>query len=387
MKMQFVKNLRFRLSILYSVIFFVFSGLIILTFNVYINIYAATASKKEFHPGPPPVPLENEVLVEENQEFYEKELERMIHEASFERLKSFQKLSVVMLFVLALVSFVLGYFVSGFFLYPLKELSKKIKKLKTENLGIQIEKQYNDEIGQLVDSFNVMSKRLKDAFEAQGEFVQNAAHELKTPLTIIQTNLDTITHRKNVSLDDYKKAIERSLLGMEKMNKLTENLLTLAAPVNEDFKDVDVESLVKEQFESLKKKAGDEGVKIDLLLTGKKLFVKGDKFSLGRAIYNLIENAIKFSSVDDKPKVKISVKDLDDKVKIKISNNGQVIDKEERAKVFERFYRVDKSRNSNNGGYGLGLAIVRKIIDAHSGKIYLDNDEKLTNFVVEIKKI
>ncbi len=389
---KFRNNLRFRLAVFYSVVFFIFSGMIVFGFNVYINVYSASRPSLEEQLGrpdrrPAPVEIFGESYSDDNHSFYEKQFGEIVTQENFERLENFQKVSIVMLFPLAIISFFLGYFVSGYFMRPLSKLALKIKKLKSDNLGIKLEKNSDDEIGQLIESFNAMSVRLKESFDSQDEFVQNAAHELKTPLTIIQTNLDTALHRKNISVESYETAIKRSLVGMEKINLLTDSLLTLATPASDDFKKINFVALVNEQIDALKKNIINKKIKMHVDLPKEKVFVNADQHSLGRAVYNIIENAIKYSTQDKNPMVKIIVHYKEDKAILKVKNNGSQIPETEKENIFKRFYRVDKSRNSSQGGYGLGLAIVKKIIDNHRGKIYVETDKVHTIFVVEIEKL
>ena len=383
MNIKLTKNLKFRLAILYSAILFIFSAIIILIFNIYINAYLATGNKT----GPPPPPPENNTLLSEQQDQGAEESKKRISEERFANLKNIQTISFISLIPLALISFALGYFLSGRFLFPLEVLNRQIEKLKTDNLGMQIEKKSDDEIGQLVKSFNNMSRRLKNSFDAQNEFVQDAAHEIKTPLTIIQTNLETVLARNGTTIDDYKKAANRSLDGIDKLNSLTENLLTLAAPSAKDKQKIDFISVVKEQIYSLQNFAEINKVKILLDFSLKEIMVKANEFLLSRAIYNIIENAIKFSSSDNNPEVKISVESNNNMVQLTTKNNGSLVPASEKDKIFDRFYRIDKSRDSKVGGYGLGLSIVKKIIDENQGTITVSSDDKYTSFVIKLKKV
>lgn len=327
-------------------------------------------------------------------------------------LRHIRRVSIFALAPLALASFGVGYYVSGQFLSPLNLLNKKISLLKKGNLGERLEKVSDDEIGELVDSYNSMSIRLKKAFESQEQFVQDASHELKTPLAIVYTNLDTIIDDKSATKKELRKSIKNALQAIKSMNLLLESLLTLASPDDYEFQKINLVDLVIDQISALSEYADQNGVAVRMIsvddfdknsklklskndseqkqLTADQVFILGDEFWLGRAIYNILENAIKYGADGGGEKSKVrSIAKVDITVghkiisgknyaKVDIVDYGPGIPESHAERIFDRFYRVDKSRSKLTGGFGLGLAIAKKVVEAHGGRIALDCSDTTT---------
>ena len=232
--MSLIKSLRFKLTITYSLILFIFAGFLVLSLNLFLENYLHTDPTRiqmNFSSGGIPGAIPN------NQEMYFPDLpveeKERIRDIRLKDLETFQEISLIALIPLALFSFGIGYAISGSFLEPLKELKNEIDESKSESLGKQIKVKTDDEIGELIKSYNEMSLRLQKAFECQKQFVQDASHELRTPLTIMQTNMDIALEDKNASKEELRIAIEKSLEAAKNMTKLSENLLTLTMPSND----------------------------------------------------------------------------------------------------------------------------------------------------------
>jgi len=389
-KIKFYKTIRFKLTFLYSFIVFLFCGVLVFVFNLYLNSYLNTDPIfqrppntlliKRF-PGP-------DVIVKFDQlQDDEQAVVKAIRQNDLDQIRG---ISLYSLLPIALLSFLMGYLVSGRFLNPINKLKINIDTLTRTDLGKKIPVEIEDEVGGLIMSFNELSERLKDSFEVQERFVQDASHELKTPLTIIQTNLDTILDDPNATREELKDAINKSLSGVKELRMLTNYLLDLTVNRDVELKNIDLFSLVNSQVNSLKQLAVTNG--IDLKFDEKpktkfKSIVLADEISLGRAIFNIIENAIKyFDTKLEKGKafVEISIENTDNTSKIAISDNGVGIPKNLEKKIFERFYRIEKSRNKKLGGFGLGLAISKKTIDDIGGKVEVISQKNDTKFVITL---
>jgi two-component system sensor histidine kinase ArlS len=299
-------------------------------------------------------------------------------------LEKFQTTSLLALIPFALLSFVLGYLVSGQFLEPLVSLKKEFDLSRADLLGKQIPIQSNDEIGSLIESFNNLSLRLKDSFDSQTLFVQDASHELRTPLTVIQTNLDTVLDDKKASREEMILAIQNALKGIDNLRKLSDSLLDLSLPVKIKTEKVLVNDFVETQVELLKEFSSKNSVSLKFSPSKVNYSISVDKILFARAISNLIENAIKYSKEVEKPEVVVSILQVKNKLQIIIHDNGIGIPENLQTKVFERFYRVDKSRNRRSGGFGLGLAIVKSILVNHGFSISVKSVPGDTSFIISI---
>jgi signal transduction histidine kinase len=362
-------------------IMFLFTSLMVLSLNLYLDSYLK--SEPEFQ-RPVHVMLGIPNIYNRDVQQFLVEERNDINGIRLNDLRKIQELSVFGLLPIALLSFAVGYFISGKFLNPLGELRDEIERLRTSDLGRTIPVEENDEVGGLISSFNDMSLRLKAAFDSQEQFVQDASHELKTPLTIIQTNLDTVVDDPAASKAELETAIHNALKAMKDLRKLTDSLLELTLSTKTKVTSISLQQLLHKQFDALSDYAKYQKTKFELKLARKQLTVKGDEMALGRAVFNLLENAIKYSSGMTKPAVRISLESSAGKALIKISDNGPGIPKAEQLKIFERFYRIDKSRNKKTGGFGLGLAIVKKVVDDHNGKLTLQSSKSSTVFQIEL---
>jgi signal transduction histidine kinase len=381
-KFKFTKSLKFRLTLTYSLILFLFTSSFVLGINIYLNNYFKQEPPRVVT-QPPNRQIGQNPFFELNQEEREK-----VKELRLRDLERIQNISVILLFPISLVSFAIGYYLSDRFLYPLKMLQGKIDGLKDKDLGSQVEIIEDDEVGDLARSFNKMSIYLKRSFDAQTQFVQDASHELKTPLTIIQTNLDLLTQEGKISKKDKQELIENALDGMKRVRKLTDRLLDLTLPSEIKKEKTDLNKLIIEQVILLKPFATKENVKIVTNMPTDKIFYNVDEMLMGRAVFNLVENAIKYSKDVKDANVVISLVGNKGHVEISIADNGKGIPKEFQAKIFERFYRVDKARSrmkgGDSGGFGLGLPITKKIVEEHGGIITLNSSNKGSEFVIQL---
>ncbi len=261
-----------------------------------------------------------------------------------------------------------GYILIKRSLHPVREMAATVRNIRGNNLEKRLDAHSNDELGYLATTFNHMLARLKDAFDQEKQFTDDASHELRTPLAIIQGEA-TLTLSKERNSDEYKKSLENIYQETEKMSSILKRLLFLAR--NEGNKQIELEKLnIKALLEELKTDieylCEDKSLQCQLEAL-EDLFIKGDKVSLRELFFNLIENAIRYTPQGGTIKVTLS-KD-NSYAKIAVSDTGIGIPEEHLKHIFKRFYRVDKSRSRNEGGAGLGLTICQRIAELHNGTI------------------
>jgi two-component system sensor histidine kinase ArlS len=380
-KLHFTKTLKFKLTFWYSLLLSVFSILFVLSVNLWLDSYMKTniATVNRGYWGR---------VIEERPMYRNLTDEQidLITEARLADLNTIKSVTLYSIVPLVFLSFLGGYGIASFSLKPLEDLSKKMKEKSTENLGEEIQFIDNqDEISELIKSFNRMSRRLNKSFEAQKEFVENASHELKTPLSVIQANLDTALDDGDISKKELKKLLDSSKENVKFMNKLTEDLLLLSVLEHEvESEEVELKSLFLELTKEASRMVDSQNIEIDFNDKGKEFIVKGNEVLYKRAFMNILENAIKYS---DASKIEIGLEKEKKSVKVIIEDNGKGISKEHLDKIFDRFYRVDKSRSRKTGGSGLGLSIAKKIIESYGGNIKVESKKgNGTKFVITFYK-
>jgi len=280
----------------------------------------------------------------------------------------YKRNSLIITVLLALLGGVVTYFISGHALRPIREFSDKIEKVQAQNLSdSRIEENNVKELNQLGISYNKMLERLSDAFEIQRQFTANAAHELRTPLALMQVQLDlynSATHPGNDAdtLQTIKMVTEQN----DKLNRVVKTLLDMSElqTVGRDDKII-LDAIVEEVLADLEPLAVEKNIK----LIGKceDATMIGSDILIYRLVYNLVENAIKYNH--PLGQVTVTAYQRNKHVYLSVEDTGSGIPKELRERVFEPFFRVDKSRSRELGGVGLGLALVREIVRVHDGSI------------------
>lgn len=289
--------------------------------------------------------------------------------------------------IIILLSSIGTYFISRRALTPLHDLSTKIGKIQAQNLSESLEiPDSNDEISQLTASFNKMLSRLDDAFTAQKQFSASAAHELRTPLAVMQTNLEVFARKKTPSTEEYQKIFSLIQEQTGRLSHLAEILLDMTGiQTVERSETISLAELTEEVFCDLASVA--EQKQIELIQRDGDCTVTGSYLLLYRAVYNLVENAIKYNHPSGKVTVTLhpgkvildasSQPHPADCAFIEISDTGIGISPEYQEKIFAPFFRVDKSRSRAMGGAGLGLALVTEIARQHGGQVkVLESNEK-----------
>ena len=280
----------------------------------------------------------------------------------------YRKNSLIISAVLALLGGVATYFISGHALRPIRELSDKIEKVQAQNLAdSRIEENQVKELNQLSVSYNRMLERLSDAFEIQRQFTANAAHELRTPLALMQVQLDLYHSNGHPDNDaDTVQMIKMVTEQNDRLNKMVKTLLDMSElqTVGRDD-EIILDALVDEVLEDLEPLA--EGKNIRLIGKCKDITMVGSDILIYRLVYNLVENAIKYNHSGGQ--VTVSADRKENHVYLSVEDTGAGIPEELKERVFEPFFRVDKSRSRELGGVGLGLALVREIVRVHDGSI------------------
>ena len=280
----------------------------------------------------------------------------------------YRKNSLIISAVLALLGGVATYFISGHALRPIREFSDKIEKVQAQNLAdSRIEENQVKELNQLSVSYNRMLERLSDAFEIQRQFTANAAHELRTPLALMQVQLDLYHSNSHPGNDaDTVQMIQMVTEQNDRLNKMVKTLLDMSElqTVGRDD-EIILDALVDEVLEDLEPLA--EGKNIRLIGKCKDITMVGSDILIYRLVYNLVENAIKYNHSGGQ--VTVTADRKEKHVYLSVEDTGAGIPEELKERVFEPFFRVDKSRSRELGGVGLGLALVREIVRVHDGSI------------------
>ena len=280
----------------------------------------------------------------------------------------YRKNSLIISAVLALLGGVATYFISGHALRPLREFSDKIEKVQAQNLAdSRIEENQVKELNQLSVSYNRMLERLSDAFEIQRQFTASAAHELRTPLSLMQVQLDLYHSTQHPGSDaDTVQMIKMLTEQNDRLGKMVKTLLDMSElqTVGRDD-EIILDALVDEVLEDLEPLA--EGKNIRLIGKCKDITMVGSDILIYRLVYNLVENAIKYNHSGGQ--VIVTADRKEKHVYLSVEDTGAGIPEELKERVFEPFFRVDKSRSRELGGVGLGLALVREIVRVHDGNI------------------
>ena len=295
----------------------------------------------------------------------------------------YRQKSLIITALMALLGGVITYFISGHALKPLRVFSDKIEKVQAQNLADSgIEENEVKELNQLSRSYNKMLGRLSDAFEAQRQFTANAAHELRTPLALMQVQLDTYNACEHPGNDEAAvETIKMMTEQNERLGKMVKTLLDMSElqTVARD-EVIALDALIEEVLTDLESLAARKNIR--LVRECEPVTMTGSDILIYRLVYNLVENAVKYNM--DGGQVTVTCKEWDKHIHIMVSDTGKGIPEELRSRIFEPFFRVDKSRSRELGGIGLGLALVNEIVRVHEGSIEIKgNRAGGTDFEIE----
>lgn len=278
-------------------------------------------------------------------------------------------LSIIAFILVVTIGGMCTYFVVNNALIPIVELNKNIKKINEDNLNSNLSiKGANDEIKELTISFNKMIAKLENAFASQKRFNSSVAHELKTPLAVIKTNIDVLKSSNCKSLEEYDKTlavVEKSIL---KMNLIIETLLDIIrqenAPLNEI---VSIDEILEDIVDDLSIIANKKNIKLKLNSYNIKNKIKGNEIMLYRAFYNVIENSIKYNKINGIIDI-LCYQDLNT-IEVKVIDTGSGIKEEDYDEIFKPFYRCEGINSYSKNGVGLGLSLTQSVIKLHGGEI------------------
>lgn len=358
---KFTKSLKFKMALLYSGILLVFCAGVLIVINICLVSYMQSDIA-----APRMIVLDDPIFTNLSDEKV-----ALLKESRANDLLNIRLLSIYSIIPFVILSFGGGYLIASNSLKPLEKLNEEIKKKSTKNLGEKIEFEDNeDEISELIKNFNNMSEKLSRSFDAQKEFVENASHELKTPLAVIQANIDSILADSKIPRQELLAMLGDSKNSITFMNKLTEDLLLLSLVDVEFSKEkLNLRNILDSAVTDAKRLVDGKEFNISFS-DGHDIEITGNEVLLKRAFQNLIENSIKYSQGKE---LSIDIKKDAKEIFITFKDDGVGVPKEVQGKIFDRFYRVDKSRSRKTGGSGLGLAITKEIIGRHNGNIqYID---------------
>jgi len=272
--------------------------------------------------------------------------------------------------ILLILSFFGGYFLVNKTLLPVKTVVSSAKKITVEDLSHRIPSiGSRDEIGELVDTFNDMIVRLDHSFRKIKQFSSDVSHEFKTPLTIIRGEIDVALRKKRFK-KDYIETLESVCEEVEALQRIIDNLLFLggteAEGQNLPFRKVPLDKIVLEVFEDIQKMGEEKNIRF-VLKEIQPIDIEGEETLLKRVFFNLFENAVKYTGANGE--VEILLEKEANAAKFSIKDTGIGITENELPHIFDRFYRVDKARSRRMGSAGLGLSIVRLIVQLHKGTI------------------
>lgn len=368
-------SLQWRLTILTTVLITILCGC--LTFFLYKNgvYYFDTLQESVTDHGTKPEAVYIDIPDNEWDDFVAQFSTKVYNSKSDYRTKS-----LLITVVVALFGGAVTYFISGRALKPLREFSETVEKVQIQNLtDYTIEETKIAELDRLRTSYNKMLLRLSESFEIQRQFTGNAAHELRTPLALIQAQLDLYHSTENdAGSDAAQETIQMITEQNERLSKLVKTLLDMSELQTIMRNDkIELFGLIEEVLTDLEPLALEKGIALiqepqdttydKEYIISNELMLTGSDILIYRMLYNLVENAIKYNHVNGK--VIVSAKQTGNDIVITIADTGSGIDEAFREKIFEPFFRVDKSRSREIGGVGLGLAMVREIVRAHDGKI------------------
>ena len=285
----------------------------------------------------------------------------------------YKKSSLLFSTLLSLLGGVITFFISGHALKPLCDFSKKIEEVQAQNLSdSRIEENKFSELNQLSVSYNKMLKRLSEAFEMQRQFTANAAHELRTPLAVMQLQIDLYNSSKHLDNDtSAQQTISMITEQTERLSKMVRTLLDMSElqTIARD-EEIAIAALVEEVLADLEPLAQEKG--INLIEKCDNVLLMGSDILIYRLVYNLVENAIKYNFSGGT--VTVTATQQNSQLHLTVEDTGNGIPEELKERIFEPFFRLDKSRSRELGGVGLGLALVREIVKVHNGNILVKNN-------------
>ena len=361
---EWMRSARFRITVLYSTVLFLIAAVLLGT--LYFALLQSLQSDEPLYKRYGFIRIErdgNRVL--DGRIVDAPEFERQVNQHALKTLREFSFGALGVLFV---VSLGVGWVISGRVLSPIDRITNVANEIQATDLSRRIDLGGPaDELRRLADTFDGMLARLDAAFEAQRRFIADASHELRNPLAVVRTNIDVVLADPHASNDDLRQVVTVVQRATDRMRRLVDDLLALArleAPSTLTER-VDLPVLVTEAAEELRAVAAARDVSI--VVAAGEATATGDREALKRALVNLIDNALGFGPAGSQ--VVVGSGHSDPWAWVAVADEGPGIPPEHHERVFERFWRADKSRSRALGGSGLGLAIVRQIAEGHGGAV------------------
>jgi len=302
-------------------------------------------------------------------------------------LKSLSDLYIIILPIFFFISVIGGGFISIKSLSRIDSIINRTKYITARNLDEKISgDEFEDEYGRLAKTMNEMITRIKKSIDYMNQFSISAAHELKTPLTILRGEIE-LALRSKITPDQYREVLQSNLDETLRLINIVDKLFFVSKTDHSLIKinkeKTELNSFISTAIESMKKIAEEKNIKLNYQ-SDEKILTEIDTGLMNQVIYNLVENAIKFSNQNEEVNIRIW-KENSGKVFISVTNQGEYIPPELYKKIFERFFRIESSHNRSTGGAGLGLSVVKSIIDMHGGEIEIESKtDGLTTFTVKL---
>jgi signal transduction histidine kinase len=370
-------SIRVRLTVLYSTLLFGLAALVVL------GIYTAVSRALDSEPVSQSLPFRTSVpvltpegprIVEGDlitEEEYLARLERQVNQRTLDKLRQYSFTALGLLFVGSLG---VGYAVAGRVLKPIGRITSVARDIQATDLSRRIDlRGPNDEIRQLADTFDAMLARLDAAFESQRRFIHEASHELRNPLAVIRTNLEVALSDPDASADDLRDVGEVVGRTAERMSTLVDDLLLYARreePANRAGL-IDIAPLVVDAAAEFRAAAESSGLRLDHVATPG-LWVNGDATAIRQALANLLANAVRLAPANTA--VRLAAGTDNGWVWIAVEDHGPGIPVEDQDRVWTRFWRGDRRRARDDARSGLGLSIVRQIVERHHGRVQLASE-------------
>ncbi|MFK7692643.1 sensor histidine kinase [Paenibacillus sp. HJGM_3] len=294
--------------------------------------------------------------------------------------REFTTVGIISTIIVIVVGTGLTYLIAGRALKPVTDLSQEIEEIGDNNLFRQVRvPPSNDEVSKLSRSFNRMIHKLEKMFDAQKNFSANAAHELKTPLAAMIANIEVLQLDDRPTVDEYKETLEDTLKNAQRLSHLVNDLLKLNAEQSVAiYEKIEARDMFGSIIDELLQPIQSKNIRIDDRTADVQLY--GDKPLLYRAFYNVIHNAVKYNKPNGV--IIIAAAENADNTRITIFDTGIGIPEDQLDKIFDPFYCVDKSRSRELGGSGLGLSIVKMVIEKHGGEIQVQSVADVSTTIV-----
>ena len=305
-----------------------------------------------------------------------------------ERLFTIARIAYITFGIIFLLSLIILIFFTAIIYMPMRKITKAAREYTGGNLSYVIDVDKDDEIGRLAASLNLMASELSRAEENQKKFIANVSHDFRSPLTSIRGYLEAMVDG-TIPPEMHEKYLNIVLNETERLTKLTNSLLTLnnlnIRGTVLEITDFDINGVIKNTAATFEGSCMEKKIRFKLVLTGKTLFVTADEEKIKQVLYNLIDNAIKFSNADST--IKVETTEKNEKVFVSVKDSGIGIPKDSLKLIFDRFYKTDSSRGKDKKGTGLGLSITKEIINAHHENINVISTEGVgTEFIFTLPK-